>query len=87
MLLLVFIECEWCCFGFGDVRAAIARSPSDLLHCAPIPTPPVAMQLEQERARSRQLQEDYAYNLALLEEKERELRRYDVAYAEARQVR
>jgi hypothetical protein len=45
------------------------------------------MQLEQERARSRQLQEDYAYNLALLEEKERELRRYDVAYAEARQVR
>ncbi|XP_024902844.1 coiled-coil domain-containing protein 57 isoform X2 [Pteropus alecto] len=40
--------------------------------------------LREARARLRRLQEDFVYNLQVLEERDRELERYDAAFAQAR---
>nr|XP_019591079.1 PREDICTED: coiled-coil domain-containing protein 57 isoform X3 [Rhinolophus sinicus] len=42
------------------------------------------MALEEARGRLRSLQEDFLYNLQVLEERDRELQRYDAAFARAR---
>lgn len=42
------------------------------------------MALEEARGRLRSLQEDFMYNLQVLEERDRELERYDAAFARAR---
>ncbi|KAF6269299.1 coiled-coil domain containing 57 [Rhinolophus ferrumequinum] len=42
------------------------------------------MALEEARGRLRSLQEDFVYNLQVLEERDRELERYDAAFARAR---
>ncbi|XP_047612966.1 coiled-coil domain-containing protein 57 isoform X8 [Phacochoerus africanus] len=41
-------------------------------------------QLEEAQAKLRRLQEDFVYNLQVLEERDRELERYDAAFARAR---
>ncbi|XP_004861081.1 coiled-coil domain-containing protein 57 isoform X2 [Heterocephalus glaber] len=41
-------------------------------------------QLEEAREKLRRLQEDFVYNLQVLEERDRELERYDAAFAQAR---
>ena len=41
-------------------------------------------QLEEAQGKLRRLQEDFVYNLQVLEERDRELERYDAAFAQAR---
>lgn len=80
-------------------RASPGRLPSLCRSCAMLPSElapsaPLARReewrawqesaLEEARGRLRSLQEDFVYNLQVLEERDRELERYDAAFARVR---
>eukprot|EP00035_Acanthoeca_spectabilis_P014870 m.292444 g.292444 ORF g.292444 m.292444 type:complete len:732 (+) comp16238_c0_seq3:381-2576(+) len=69
--------------GAGDGSAAM--SPAAVAEQLTTAFKQQQNQIDLERSKLRQLQDDYAYNLRLLEEKDHELRKYEAVYATAKQ--